>query len=84
MRAAAVGIDCNADVRAENVALSDHGVSFALDGVAFESSLIGRHSVLNILAGMAVASLYGIRLAQLIDGRKQASRSRCINQTIWA
>src|SRR5579862_9881986 len=61
------GIDCNADVRAGNVALSDHGVSFSVDGVAFESSLIGRHSVSNILAGMAVASLYGIRPAQLVD-----------------
>jgi UDP-N-acetylmuramoyl-tripeptide--D-alanyl-D-alanine ligase len=32
---------------------------------AFESALVGRHSVSNILAGLAVASLYGIRPKQL-------------------
>ena len=61
------GINCDADIRAEQVELTDHGVSFSLDGVRFESALVGRHSVLNILAGLAVASSYGIRPAQLID-----------------
>jgi UDP-N-acetylmuramoyl-tripeptide--D-alanyl-D-alanine ligase len=59
------GIDSPADVRARHVQLTDHGVSFTVDGVPFESSLVGRHSVSNILAGIAVASLYGIRPAQL-------------------
>jgi UDP-N-acetylmuramoyl-tripeptide--D-alanyl-D-alanine ligase len=59
------GIDSPADVRARHVQLTDHGVSFMVDGVPFESSLVGRHSVSNILAGIAVASLYGIRPAQL-------------------
>jgi UDP-N-acetylmuramoyl-tripeptide--D-alanyl-D-alanine ligase len=59
------GINLTADVRAEQVQLSDHGVNFTVDAAQFESSLVGRHSVSNILAGMAVASLYGIRPAQL-------------------
>jgi UDP-N-acetylmuramoyl-tripeptide--D-alanyl-D-alanine ligase len=59
------GINSDADVRAEKVQLSDHGVSFTVDGVPFESALLGRHSVLNVLAGIAVASLYSIRPAQL-------------------
>jgi UDP-N-acetylmuramoyl-tripeptide--D-alanyl-D-alanine ligase len=59
------GIDSQADVHAEGVQLTDHGVSFTVDGVPFESALMGRHSISNILAGIAVASLYGIRPAQL-------------------
>jgi len=59
------GINSDADVRAERVQLTDHGVSFTVAGVPFESALLGRHSVLNILAGIAVASLYDIRPAQL-------------------
>jgi UDP-N-acetylmuramoyl-tripeptide--D-alanyl-D-alanine ligase len=61
------GINSLSDIRAEQVRLSDHGVSFTVDGVQFESALVGRHSVLNILAGLAVASLYGIRPAQLTE-----------------
>ncbi len=38
-----------------------------MDGVQFESALVGRHSVSNILAGIAVASIYGIRPAQLTE-----------------
>jgi UDP-N-acetylmuramoyl-tripeptide--D-alanyl-D-alanine ligase len=59
------GINSDADFRAEQVQLSDHGVSFTVAGVPFESALLGRHSVLNVVAGIAVASLYGIRPAQL-------------------
>jgi UDP-N-acetylmuramoyl-tripeptide--D-alanyl-D-alanine ligase len=61
------GIDAPADIRGEDVHFTDRGVSFTVGGVAFESALIGRHSVSNILAGIAVASLYGIRPAQLTD-----------------
>jgi UDP-N-acetylmuramoyl-tripeptide--D-alanyl-D-alanine ligase len=61
------GIDSPADMRADDVQLSEHGISFKVDRVRFESALLGRHSVLNILAGLAVASLYGIRPAQLTE-----------------
>jgi UDP-N-acetylmuramoyl-tripeptide--D-alanyl-D-alanine ligase len=61
------GIHCEADVRARQVQICENGVSFSVDGVKFESALIGRHSVLNILAGLAVASLYGIRPAELTE-----------------
>src|SRR6202000_1632090 len=59
------GIHSNADFRAEQVQLTDQGASFTVAGVPFESALLGRHSILNILAGLAVASLYGIYPAQL-------------------
>ncbi len=59
------GLSAGADVRAEQVEYSAEGVRFAVKGVAFESRLLGRHSVLNLLAGMAVAGVYGIALDQL-------------------
>jgi UDP-N-acetylmuramoyl-tripeptide--D-alanyl-D-alanine ligase len=64
-RSITYGINADADIRARNVQLTDHGVSFTVEGVPFESALLGRHSVSNILAGLAVAALYGIRPAEL-------------------
>jgi UDP-N-acetylmuramoyl-tripeptide--D-alanyl-D-alanine ligase len=66
-RSITFGIDAPADIRAQQVQLTDRGVTFSVDGVLFESALLGRHSVLNILAGIAVASLYSIRPAQLTE-----------------
>ena len=59
------GLSEGADVRAEQVEYSAEGVRFVVRGVAFESRLLGRHSVLNLLAGIAVAGIYGIALEQL-------------------
>jgi UDP-N-acetylmuramoyl-tripeptide--D-alanyl-D-alanine ligase len=66
-RTVTFGINRDADIRAEHVELTDHGVSFSVGGLRFESALVGRHSVFNILAGLTVALLYGIRPAQLVD-----------------
>jgi UDP-N-acetylmuramoyl-tripeptide--D-alanyl-D-alanine ligase len=59
------GIAQPADVRATGVQYSRDGVRFQVDGVAFHSPVLGRHSVLNILAALAVAQLYGLALHQL-------------------
>jgi UDP-N-acetylmuramoyl-tripeptide--D-alanyl-D-alanine ligase len=59
------GFSPGADFRAEQLEYTAEGVRFQVNGRQFESALVGRHSVLNILAGMAVASIYGIRAAQL-------------------
>jgi UDP-N-acetylmuramoyl-tripeptide--D-alanyl-D-alanine ligase len=64
-RAITFGIGSPAYIRAENLEITDRGVSFTVNRVHFESALLGRHSVLNILAGIAVASLYDICPAQL-------------------
>jgi UDP-N-acetylmuramoyl-tripeptide--D-alanyl-D-alanine ligase len=64
-RSITFGISSPADIRAEQVQITDSGVSFTVDGVPFDSTLVGRHSISNILAGIAVASLFGIRPAQL-------------------
>jgi UDP-N-acetylmuramoyl-tripeptide--D-alanyl-D-alanine ligase len=54
------GLSERADVRAEDVEYSAEGVKFRVGGAAFESPLSGRHGVSNLLAGIAVAGIYGI------------------------
>jgi len=56
-----------ADVRAEEVKFSEEGLSFRVGPTRFESPLTGRHSVANLLAGIAVADLYGIAPDRLRD-----------------
>ena len=59
------GLSEGADFRAEEVEYTSDGARFRVNGVLFESSLLGRHSILNLLAGIAVASLFGIRAEEL-------------------
>jgi UDP-N-acetylmuramoyl-tripeptide--D-alanyl-D-alanine ligase len=59
------GLSEGADVRAENVECTSTGVQFSVNGVRFQSPMLGRHSIVNLLAGIAVAGLYGIRPEQL-------------------
>ncbi len=61
------GLSPEANVRAEEVEYSLDGVKFRVGRLLFEASLSGRHSVLNILAGIAVAGLYGIAPERLRD-----------------
>ncbi len=67
------GFSKDADVRAEQVQQTADGMRFRVNGVAFETRLVGRHSILNILAGLAVASIYGIPAEQLTDAVKELS-----------
>jgi UDP-N-acetylmuramoyl-tripeptide--D-alanyl-D-alanine ligase len=64
-RSLTFGLNPGADVRAENVEDTSDGLGFSVDGIRFSSRLHGRHSILNFLAGIAVAGLYGIRPEQL-------------------
>jgi len=59
------GLNEGADVRADQAEYTSEGVRFQVNGVRFESRLLGRHSVLNLLAGIAVAGVYDIRPEQL-------------------
>jgi UDP-N-acetylmuramoyl-tripeptide--D-alanyl-D-alanine ligase len=56
-----------ATVRAEDVKFSEDGLAFRVGGTRFESPLTGRHSVANLLAGIAVAGIYGITPDRLTD-----------------
>lgn len=61
------GLSASADIRAEDVELRRDGVRFRVGSVKFESALTGRHNVLNILAGIAVAGICGISAERLQD-----------------
>ncbi|MFB3776355.1 MAG: UDP-N-acetylmuramoyl-tripeptide--D-alanyl-D-alanine ligase [Bryobacteraceae bacterium] len=70
-RSVTFGFSPQAAVRAAGVELGAGGVRFRLeDGLWLESPMRGRHNVLNLLAGIAVAGLFGIRPAGLADAVK--------------
>lgn len=56
------GFSPNADICAEM-----DGSVFRVNGIRFETQLAGRHSILNILAGLSVATAVGIELKQLVE-----------------
>ncbi|MCC6393304.1 MAG: UDP-N-acetylmuramoyl-tripeptide--D-alanyl-D-alanine ligase [Bryobacterales bacterium] len=66
-RVVTYGISEGAEVRAEEVRYSLDGVRFRVDGVELESRLAGRHGISNLLAGIAVASVYGIGPEQVVE-----------------
>src|ERR1035437_7409302 len=64
-RSVTFGFSEGADVRAENVdvgaaALQGNAMRFRCLGVDFESTMSGRHAVMNLLAAIAVAHVFGI------------------------
>jgi UDP-N-acetylmuramoyl-tripeptide--D-alanyl-D-alanine ligase len=61
------GQSAASDIHAENVEYSRDGVRFRVGDTEFASVLTGRHSVSNILAGIAVAEVYGIPPRRLVD-----------------
>jgi len=84
------GIRCQAEVRAENIALSPAGSRFTVSGVEFETSLPGRHNIMNLLAALAVARAFGMPLAaarepvrQIEPARMRGERVLCNGAVIW-
>jgi UDP-N-acetylmuramoyl-tripeptide--D-alanyl-D-alanine ligase len=59
-RSVTFGFSADADVRAVEPVFRADGTSFQVDGVEFETGLVGRHAVMNLLAAMAVAREFGI------------------------
>jgi UDP-N-acetylmuramoyl-tripeptide--D-alanyl-D-alanine ligase len=64
------GIDEAADYRATNLEQTSNGSSFACNGVPFDIPLQGRHSVLNVLAGIACAAAFGLRPLDLVEAAR--------------
>lgn len=66
-RVVTFGLSEGADVRAEAVELGTASVTFRCQDVPFESPLVGRHGLLNVLAGLAVAKVFDIPPERLCD-----------------
>ena len=64
-RSLTYGFSPNAEIRAEDADIAADHASFTVQGVPFETHLSGRHNVSNILAGIAVSSLFSIQPAEL-------------------
>ena len=68
-----IGIDNDADIKASNIKLSYKGTSFDVtfkDGhkIAFETKLLGKHNIYNILAGIALGKELGLNDDELKRG----------------
>ena len=61
------GLSEGSDVRARDIEFRAGGTRFRVCGTTFEMPLQGRHAVLNVLAGIAAAQIYGIAPADLVD-----------------
>lgn len=59
------GFSERADVRAEEAEFGPEGSRFRVAGVWFECPLPGRHGVMNVLAALAVARVFGLPLERL-------------------
>ena len=84
------GLSPGAEVRATDVAGTPGGTRFRVDGVEFETSLAGRHGVLNLLAGIAVARAFDIAAGRLREavatfsiGKMRGERLEHNGATIW-
>jgi UDP-N-acetylmuramoyl-tripeptide--D-alanyl-D-alanine ligase len=64
-RTVTFGLSDGASVRAENVQYGEAGTRFRALGVDFESPMPGRHAVMNLLAAIAVADVFGIAAERL-------------------
>lgn len=80
------GFSEDADVRAVNV----HGARFQALGVDFESGTAGRHGVMNLLAAIAVAQVFGIPASRLVEpvrtftaGKMRGERIEHNGVVIW-
>jgi UDP-N-acetylmuramoyl-tripeptide--D-alanyl-D-alanine ligase len=84
------GFSETADVRGEAVEAIDGGTRFRVAGVEFETSLSGRHVVMNFLAALAVARVFGIPPERLRDAvrsfavaKMRGERIDCHGMAIW-
>ncbi len=69
-RTVTFGFSEGADVRAEKLELAPDGSRFEVSGVQFEVPLAGRHGVMNALAAIAVAGVYGLPPQRLTEAAR--------------
>jgi UDP-N-acetylmuramoyl-tripeptide--D-alanyl-D-alanine ligase len=61
------GLGHGANVRGTDIELTGDGLCFRVEDIPFESPLAGRHNLMNLLAGIAVARVFGIHPRELTD-----------------
>jgi UDP-N-acetylmuramoyl-tripeptide--D-alanyl-D-alanine ligase len=83
------GLSEEAELRATEVEFFAQGARFCVGPTSFETELTGRHGISNILAGIAVAGIYGIAperlqsaVRELKPGRMRGERTRWNGMTI--
>jgi UDP-N-acetylmuramoyl-tripeptide--D-alanyl-D-alanine ligase len=77
------GLSAGADIHAEEVSESEDGVKFRVGAARFATALHGRHSVSNILAGLAVAQVYGIAPEFKISSLEKCAGSSSFTAESW-
>ena len=89
-RSVTFGYSAGADVRAEDVEQSAAGSRFKASGVEFETTLSGRHAVMNLLAAIAVAREFGVSaehmraaVSSFAVGNMRGQRSEHNGIVIW-
>ncbi len=89
-RSVTFGFSEAADVRAEAAEFGPAGTRFRALGVNYETTLTGRHSVLNLLAALAVAQVFGIPPERLSDavrsfspGKMRGEKLEHNGVTVW-
>lgn len=89
-RSVTFGFSECAEVRAEGVEQDQGATRFRACGVDFETTLAGRHAVMNLLAGIAVAGVLGIAPSKLTGavrsfatGKMRGERLEWNGLTIW-
>lgn len=69
-RSITFGLAEDANVRATNLENAAEAASFTVEGTRFQTRLMGSHGVRNVLAGIAVARLFGIPAARLAEAAR--------------
>lgn len=72
-RVVTFGLSETAEVKAENIEFGSERVRFRCRGVQFESPLVGRHGISNVLAGIAVADVFEIAPERLREAVRSLS-----------
>jgi UDP-N-acetylmuramoyl-tripeptide--D-alanyl-D-alanine ligase len=65
-RVVTYGFSASADIRAD-ILPTEQGQRFRVNGTQFDTKVAGRHGISNLLAGIAVAGVYGIPLNELSE-----------------
>jgi len=83
-RSVTFGFSDGADVRAQNLGLAADGSRFEVNGIHFDIPLSGRHGVMNALAAIAAAGLYGIPPERLTGAARSLESGKMRGERIQA